>query len=75
MANDRPYLLDVTRLIWRRWAGRLPTGIDRVSVSLVESGLEHAARTLGPLEGTRVLVEVPGQGYVEVVLTVDSGIR
>ena len=32
------------------------TGIDRVSVSLVESGLEHAARTLGPLEGTRVLV-------------------
>jgi glutamyl-tRNA reductase len=32
------------------------TGIDRVSVSLVESGLEHAARTLGPLDGTRVLV-------------------
>jgi glutamyl-tRNA reductase len=32
------------------------TGIDRVSVSLVESGLEHAARTLGPLAGTRVLV-------------------
>jgi glycosyltransferase involved in cell wall biosynthesis len=24
-------LIDVTRLIWRRWAGRYPTGIDRVS--------------------------------------------
>jgi glutamyl-tRNA reductase len=32
------------------------TGIDRVSVSLVESGLEHAARTLGALADTRVLV-------------------
>lgn len=30
MANNRPLLFDVSRLIWRRWAGRLPTGIDRV---------------------------------------------
>lgn len=33
MANDRPLLLDVSRLIWRRWAGRLPTGIDRVCLA------------------------------------------
>lgn len=26
----RDYLLDISRLIWRRWSGRLPTGIDRV---------------------------------------------
>jgi glycosyltransferase involved in cell wall biosynthesis len=26
-------LLDVTRLIWRRWKGRLPTGIDRVCLA------------------------------------------
>ncbi len=26
-------LLDVTRLIWRRWAGRHPTGIDRVALA------------------------------------------
>jgi len=32
------------------------TGIDRVSVSLVEAGLRLAADLLGPLEGTRVLV-------------------
>ena len=30
MSNDAPFLLDVTRLIWRRWKGRYPTGIDRV---------------------------------------------
>ena len=32
------------------------TGIDRVSVSLVEAGLRHAADLLGPLGDTRVLV-------------------
>jgi glutamyl-tRNA reductase len=32
------------------------TGIDRVSVSLVEAGLRHAGDLLGPLADTRVLV-------------------
>ena len=30
MADDAPFLLDVSRLIWRRWTDRHPTGIDRV---------------------------------------------
>ncbi len=33
MTDDAPYLLDVTRLIWRRWKGRHPTGIDRVCLA------------------------------------------
>ena len=33
MTDEAPYLLDVTRLIWRRWKGRLPTGIDRVCLA------------------------------------------
>ena len=33
MPDDAPYLLDVTRLIWRRWKGRYPTGIDRVCLA------------------------------------------
>jgi glycosyltransferase involved in cell wall biosynthesis len=36
MRNERPLLLDVTRLIWRRWVGRLPTGIDRVCLAYLE---------------------------------------
>ena len=36
MLNDRPILLDVTRLIWRRWVGRLPTGIDRVCLAYLD---------------------------------------
>jgi glycosyltransferase involved in cell wall biosynthesis len=31
----RPFLLDVSRLIWRLWGGRLPTGIDRVCLEYV----------------------------------------
>jgi len=31
--DDAPILLDVTRLIWRRWRGRLPTGVDRVCLA------------------------------------------
>lgn len=31
--SDRPYVLDVSRLIWRLWSGRLPTGIDRVCLA------------------------------------------
>jgi glycosyltransferase involved in cell wall biosynthesis len=33
LPDDAPLLLDVTRLIWRRWKSRLPTGIDRVALA------------------------------------------
>jgi glycosyltransferase involved in cell wall biosynthesis len=33
LTDEPPLLLDVTRLIWRRWKGRLPTGIDRVCLA------------------------------------------
>ena len=33
MANDCLPLLDVTRLIWRRWKGRHATGVDRVCLA------------------------------------------
>jgi len=31
-----PILLDVSRLIWRQWTRRLPTGIDRVCLAYLE---------------------------------------
>ncbi len=31
--NDAPYLIDVSRMIWRRWAGTRPTGIDRICLA------------------------------------------
>ena len=35
-AQQRPLLLDVSRLIWRAWTRRLPTGIDRVCLAYLE---------------------------------------
>jgi glycosyltransferase involved in cell wall biosynthesis len=37
-----PILLDVSRLIWRSWAGSLPTGIDRTCLAYIEHYGSHA---------------------------------
>lgn len=34
--NDAPFLLDATRLIWRRWEGTRATGIDRICSAWLE---------------------------------------
>lgn len=34
--DDRPLLLDASRLVWRVWTGRLPTGIDRVCLAYLD---------------------------------------
>ena len=57
MANGRPYLLDVTRLIWRRWAGRLPTGIDRVCLAYLDHYRGHAQAVIQRRGFRRILSE------------------
>ncbi|WP_098104750.1 glycosyltransferase family 1 protein [Novosphingobium sp. PC22D] len=44
MTRERPYLLDVTRLVSRSWTRRLSTGIDRVCYAYLEryAGRAHA---------------------------------
>lgn len=41
-ALQRPFLIDVSRLIWRSWARRLPTGIDRVCLAYVQHYSDRA---------------------------------
>lgn len=36
MTGPAPVLLDASRLVWRRWMGRAPTGIDRVCLAYAE---------------------------------------
>ena len=40
--NDAPLLLDVTRLIWRRWDGTRETGIDRICSAWLDHYAEDA---------------------------------
>ncbi len=57
MANERPYLLDVTRLIWRRWVGRLPTGIDRVCLAYLDRYRGEAQAVIQRRGFRRILTE------------------
>lgn len=34
--NDAPLLIDVSRLVWRRWSGTRATGIDRICLAWLE---------------------------------------
>ena len=75
MENDQPYLLDVTRLIWRRWAGRLPTGIDRVSLAYLE---QYGARSQAVIqrEGFRRILPASASARLfETLLRPDAAIR
>lgn len=54
-APGSPLLLDVSRLLWRRWGGRLPTGIDRSMLAYV-AHYRDRARAVVQREGyTRIL--------------------
>lgn len=44
---QRDLLFDVSRLIWRTWSGRLPTGIDRVCHAYLE---HYGSRSLAVLQ-------------------------
>jgi len=46
MAHPDPILLDVSRLVWRRWVGRLPTGIDRVCLAYLDHFAPRACAVL-----------------------------
>ena len=50
MSNNAPLLIDVSRLIWRRWENRRPTGIDRVCLAYVEHYRPQA----------QAVIQVPG---------------
>lgn len=40
--NDAPLLLDVSRLVWRRWTGTRSTGIDRICLAWLDRYADYA---------------------------------
>src|SRR3954468_227635 len=74
-----PILLDVSRLIWRRWRGRLPTGIDRVCLAYLrhfgpraQAVVQHDGfrRILDPKASQQLfaLLENPGARFKAALL-------
>lgn len=54
--TDRPLLLDVSRLVWRVWTGRLPTGIDRVCLAYLD---RFGARSLAVVQRQEFRMVLP----------------
>jgi glycosyltransferase involved in cell wall biosynthesis len=69
VANERPLLLDVTRLIWRRWVGRLPTGIDRVCLAYLEQYCENAQAVVQWRGFRRILTEGASDRLFAILLS------
>lgn len=57
MSNDAPLLIDVSRLIWRRWENRRPTGIDRVCLAYMEHYASQAQAVVQAPGFPRILDE------------------
>lgn len=69
MKNERPFLLDVTRLIWRRWVGRLPTGIDRVCLAYLERYRDQSQAVIQRRGFRRILSEAASDRLFDALVT------
>lgn len=53
--NDAPLILDASRLVWRRWAGVRPTGIDRLCLAWQAHYAPRAQASLVHRRGRHIL--------------------
>ena len=53
--NDAPLLMDVSRLVWRQWAGVRPTGIDRICMAWMAHFGTRAQATVLHRHGRHIL--------------------
>lgn len=53
--NDAPLLLDASRLVWRRWTGTRPTGIDRICLAWMEQYASRAQAVIVHRRGQAIL--------------------
>lgn len=72
---DTPILLDVSRLIWRRWTGRLPTGIDRVCLAYLEHFGPRARAVVQFRQFRRVLSRKDSEALFALLLGGDSAFK
>ncbi len=72
---EREFLLDVSRLVWRSWSGRLSTGIDRVCYAYL-SNFAHRAQAVVQHRGfQRILTARHSDQLFELLCGPDEGFR
>lgn len=67
---QRDLLLDVTRLVWRVWSGRLPTGIDRVCLAYLE---HYAPRALAVVQRQELRLVLSARHSAELFALLRTG--
>ncbi len=72
---DRPFLLDVSRLVWRSWSRRLPTGIDRVCYAYLQNFAERALAVVQHRGVARVLTPRHSDELFETLQMPDTDFR
>jgi glycosyltransferase involved in cell wall biosynthesis len=75
MTNERPLLLDVTRLIWRRWVGRHPTGIDRVCLAYLDRYRGEAQAVIQHRGLRRILSEASSDRLFDTLQSPSKRVR
>lgn len=75
MRNNAPILIDVTRMIWRRWTGRRPTGIDRVCLAYLEHFAPQAQAVVQAPHFPRILDRKASDALFDLLLGGGEGFR
>lgn len=79
MHSDQPgpadLLIDVSRLIWRVWTGRLPTGIDRVCLAYLDRYADQALAVVQKNGARRVLGRADSRKLFALLAQGGAGFR
>lgn len=73
--HDDPILFDASRLIWRQWTRRLPTGIDRVCLAYLEYFHPRARAVIQFRQFRRLLDRKGSARLFELLLSGSSRFR
>lgn len=75
LTNAAPLLIDVTRLIWRRWKGRFPTGIDRVCLAYLNHFRDRAQAVIQHDRFRGILDQKASQELFDLLARPPAGFR
>lgn len=66
--NSAPLLVDVSRLVWRRWSGTRATGIDRICLAWLENYASQAQAVIVHRRGKAILPENTSRKLFDLLL-------